>query len=517
MMASFKKNLTGIATGEFVAARIVAAYLILFLAFLNTYAVYAQGDKDKKLSAFIDKVLVVAPQLPGLSVVVVDGGHIRFAKGFGMADIDNKIKVSGETGFYIASATKPFTALLAAILAEKGKIDLNKPIIEYRPFKSFKDKTVFNNITVLDLLTHQSGADNSFLAFQLAYSGAYTRESILNLVEKHSKLNAGGKKFKYTNYGYNLFAILLKEELGLDWRDLLKEYIFVPLNMKNSTAYISEAEKKAMALPYIGFQSPKPEISYLLKTDATMHSAGGIISSAKDIGCWLMFELNSGRIDKKQVYPKETILKTQIPIVVTEHRYSKIFKGEGYGLGWRTGTFKNTPLVYHFGSFPGFFSHLSFLPQKKIGVGVLVNHDLGSVIGNLVAEYAYDLYLGDTASLITHEIFLNKELPELIKTAQLEEANQKEKFAKRPWKLTLPKSDYAGSYFNPDLGTITVQLINDQLKVLYGNTKVIATAFTEQDCIRIELVPGSGTVIQFIVSNQQVQEIKYSGMNFIKK
>ena len=490
---------------------------ILFVLLLLIATVSVSQNKEEKLSIFIDKILSTAPQIPGISVVVVNTDSIIFTKGFGFADVENNIPATSEAGFYIASTTKPFVALLASVLEQKGMIDFNRSITEYAPFKNFKDNSVFKGVTIHKLLTHQGGIDNPFLSLKLAYSGEYTREEILNLVEKYTTTNKEGEIFEYTNLGYYLLSILLKEELGLDWRDLLKEYIFQPLNMNHTTAYISVAEKNALAMPYNGILSEKPERAYLMKKDDTMHAAGGIVSSADDMANWLMFQLNLGQVNHSQLYPKELLLKTHEQQVTNDHNFSDVFEGKGYSLGWRTGTYKGTPLVYHFGGYTGFFAHLSFLPEKKLAVAVFVNHELGSVPGNLIAEYAYDLFMNNTAALKKHEQYASSKFPGVVKKRQNDELKSIAQFAKRQWQLSLPKKSYEGVYSNAELGTVTVKVEQENLIVSFGHMRAIATPIEMQDVIRLELIPGDGIAVQFILENQSVKEIRYNRMSFIKQ
>lgn len=478
---------------------------------------YGQQDKALQLSSFVELTLKKIPQLAGVSVVVVNKDSILFAKGFGWADVGNKIPATAETGFYIASATKPFVAFVAAVLAEKGVLSLDKPITEYAPIRDFKDNSVFQNITIKDLLTHQSGIDNDFLSLPLAYSGVYTRESILQLLEENTTANNKGRAFEYSNFGYYLFSIILKEEFRLDWRELLPQYIFEPLSMQNSTAYVSKVSEKKMALPYYGIQSETPQLARLAKTDETMHAAGGMIASAHDVGKWLMFQLTNGMTENKQLYTEAMIVNTHTKQAEATHASFPIFNGSGYSLGWRLGTFKNSPAIYHFGGYTGFFSHLSFLPEKQLGVAVLVNHDMGYVPGTLIAEYAYALFLGDQEALKKHDVYLNKDIPALVKRRQESELKEKTKRAKRVWQLSLPKPAYAGIFSHPALGSVTIDYATDQLLFSYGNIKTISTPFPELDCMRIEAVPGSGSVIQFLVVENKVTGFRYEGVDFLRK
>ena len=126
-------------------------------------------------------------------------------------------------------------------------------------------------------------------------------------------------------------------------------------------------------------------------------------------------------------------------------------------------------LVYHFGGYVGFFSHLSFLPEDKIGVSVFVNHASGGNLGNLIANYAYDLYLGNEDALQKHEAILQNDLPGGLKRYQKKMKAHHEKMAKRTWQLTLPKEKYAGEFYNAKIGKVKISYENEDIVVQIGN------------------------------------------------
>ena len=118
--------------------------------------------------------------------------------------------------------------------------------------------------------------------------------------------------------------------------------------------------------------------------------------------------MNDGTLDGKQVIPAELIAQGTHRIY-EDRADEPPFTGDGeYGLGWQIGKYRNEKVIYHHGGFAGYRSHVSFMPEKKIGVGVLVNSrqrrtavraDMiattrtigGSNIENLEADYAKQL------------------------------------------------------------------------------------------------------------------------------
>ena len=64
----------------------------------------------------------------------------------------------------------------------------------------------------------------------------------------------------------------------------------------------------------------------------------------------------------------------------------------GYGLGWQVGRYRDDVLIHHFGNFSGSRAHVSFMPERGLGVAVLVNEDaVAGELADLVANYAYDI------------------------------------------------------------------------------------------------------------------------------
>ena len=472
----------------------------------------AQSEKQLQLDTFIENTLMTSEVVPSVSVVVVSDADILYHSTKGYADWAAQHPASPESIYYIASCTKAFNGLLAHILESEGKIDLNAPILQYRPFKDFKRKEIFQDITVMDLITHQSGIDNPYLTFRLAYSGDYTHEEILRLMEHESRQNEKGKAFEYTNFGYYLLDYLLRSELGKSWKELLKGKVFDPLGMDGSTAYVSEVSKENMALPHTGVFKEAVKVVPLQKNDAVMHAAGGLMMTTEDAARFLQFYLDEG----KGVYPGTIVEESIRPKVGTGHEFVRVFKGTGYASGWRTGEFEGEKIVYHFGGYAGYFAHFSFLPEKNLGMAIFVNSDMGMVAGNLISKYAYNLFLDNAKEMKQAERIRMKKVPKALAAERKAQRAHQKKMAERTWNLSLPKEKYLGTFYNENYGKVSVQLQENELVVASGNLKAVATPFPNQDTMRIELVPGSGTIIGFDIENGEVVSLYHQRETFVK-
>ncbi|GGE01295.1 serine hydrolase domain-containing protein [Planktosalinus lacus] len=484
----------------------------LIISFLFSIPLLAQTNTNQLLNSFIKNNLKTSEIVPSVSVAIVSAEEILYQETFGYANWEKQQAATNQSVYYIASCTKAFNGLLAHILAEEGIIDLNAPILDYKPFKDFKRKEVFQNITILDLLSHQSGIDNPYLSFRLAYTGEYTEAEVLQLIEEETQKNEAGKAFEYTNFGYYLLDYLLKAELGKSWKELLDEKLFQPLGMENSTAYASKVPAEKLARPHSGVFRGKVSVSPLQKKDALMHAAGGLMTNIEDASKFLQFYLGKG----KGVYPEDLVENSYQQQVDAKHEYVRVFDGNGYASGWRIGEFEKERIVYHFGGYTGYFAHYSFIPKKNIGMAIFTNTDMGMTAANLVSKYAYNLYLGNKKELKKAEKILNKKVPKALAQERKAQLDHEQKMAERTWNLSLPEAQYEGIFTSEKYGSVEILYEEGQFVVMAGNLRTIATPFPTENTMRVELVPGSGTIIGFNLKEGKVVSLFHQRETFMK-
>jgi CubicO group peptidase (beta-lactamase class C family) len=258
-------------------------------AFAQTDSRPAENDFTKTYDAYVSKTLSTVPDLPGIAIVVIKDDRPIFLRAYGMADREAGIKADTDTLFYIASSTKSFTALSAAMLDREGKIKFAEAMTKYTPGIRFKSD-IPDKITIRDLLTHTSGLRNGALVNRLAFTGQIEQSEVDRVFAEgttFSDTNFG--KYNYTNLGYNIYGLAVRYHLNKKWQDLLQERIFTPAGLKHTTAYVSKARaaRYKIAAPYVidtdAADAGKMVRSQLEKTDANMQSAGGIFTSISDL------------------------------------------------------------------------------------------------------------------------------------------------------------------------------------------------------------------------------------------
>ena len=90
------------------------------------------------------------------------------------------------------------------------------------------------------------------------------------------------------------------------------------------------------------------------------------------------------------------------------------------------------------------------------------------------------------------------------------------KSSERKWQLLLPKTEYVGDFYNDKIGTFNISIENDELVVKIANLNSIGTPYPKDNCLRVELIPYSGSVICFNIENEIVASINYKNETFIK-
>lgn len=449
------------------------------------------------MDAFASRAMQRVEAAPGLAVAVVDRDGLVHAAGFGVADVATGAAVTTETRFYIASATKSFTALSLAAMARRGEVDLDAPLADWAP-PSGVPADIAARITLTDLLSHRSGVDNDPIAFRVAYSGHWSPEVLWRLTAETRPRATPYGQFVYANAGYNLATVLSERRWGRDWHERVEDEVLTPLGMTATTARIDEARATGavVAAGHFGRMPGQPERSPLQKTDATMQSAGGLISTANDMALWLEAQINDGRVGGRQVFPAGLVASTHASRVGQEATFGPYVR-TGYGLGWQVGRYGDDVLIHHFGNFSGSRAHVSFMPERRLGVAVMVNEDaFAGDLADVVANYAYDWFAG----LPDIEAVYDARLDALTVERDRRRtgiAGAVQARAKRPRTLSLPNAAYVGDYVNPAYGSLAIREAGERLSVAIGVQQALADYLTEPEGLRVELTPFRGEGLVF--------------------
>jgi len=240
----------------------------------------------KELEAFVAQSLQER-DLVGLSVAVAsDTGVIRH-RGFGYADKQRALPATADTWFDAASISKVRTATAVMQLAERGRIDIDAPLIRHLPNFAIKSRfeSSSSDITVRQLLNHHSGLPAELAKGLLAphpEPGAHTRrctQLARDLKTAHLSYPPN-YTMSYSNLGFSLLGCLVAEVSGQSFPDYMQQHVLRKAGMTASTFDWSPGVEDRVAKPYVRGE----EAGRLHARDLP---AGALITTARDMGLFL--------------------------------------------------------------------------------------------------------------------------------------------------------------------------------------------------------------------------------------
>ncbi len=491
--------------------------LSIALTLIATHAYALDTDDFERINRQVEDTKRLIDYPFGTAFAVIKGDRIIYQGFSGYEDIAAKKPVDEETLFYIASSTKSFFALATLLKEGEGHLNETSTLRDLFPDLAF-EKISPADITVKHLLVHTSGIENEPLVWATAYTGSHDYAFRRELVDQSTPRSEGGiDRFAYGNIGYNILSVWFDEYYKRSWKETLRETVLDPLELERTSAYMSEAAKNnwPVAKPYSILQKRTP--LSLSKQDNTMHAAGGMISTTSDLGRLVIAQLNEGRVDGEQVFPAAIIRKSHRVEAKQDRSFDNI-KRTGYAWGYNVGEYQGQTLYHHFGSFSGSSAHVSFMPEKGIGLVVLNNNlEIGIPLMNRISDAVYGVLLesGDLDARLTG---LNDSLVQLTNKLDERMAAVAERMNARQWDLSMEKPAYTGIYKNPLYGEIKVERDNaDRLFMEWGNLRSIATPGSKPETVRVEWTKGSGSNVKFLIEDGRVAALRTKRETFSKK
>lgn len=294
----------------------------------------------------------------GVSIGVIKDGKIAYFN-YGTTEKDGTVPVTEDTIYEIASNTKPFTAALLGLLANRQVVKLDQPISDF--FDHAVPTYQGQQATLRDLATHASGLprlpdnlvinDNPYKDYTEAMLIEYLKEGTLNWQP--------GTAYSYSNLGMGLLGYILGKAADSTYSQLLQENILDPIGMTSSALVLDAEQQARKAKPHIVKGLPGHEWDF-----DVLEACGGLKSTTRDMTRYLMAYLGHVEVGEEL---KEAMKKTQ-------HLY---YNGSdaAMGLGWFWGTVGGVNMWNHTGQVGGYCSFTGFSPAQDIGVVLLCNNN----------------------------------------------------------------------------------------------------------------------------------------------
>lgn len=171
-----------------------------------------------------------APEVIGLSLVVLCDGEVAIARGYGKADLEAGRDADADTVYAIGSLTKPYTALTALRAAADGHLDLDAPLLRYLP----ELPASFAAISPRLLLCHRSGLPSDWYRGSMGAGPPWT--DLVRELADEPLLAPPDSWHAYSNVGYTLLAHTLERATGRPYTELLAAAIAAELGAAAPTS-----------------------------------------------------------------------------------------------------------------------------------------------------------------------------------------------------------------------------------------------------------------------------------------
>lgn len=418
----------------------------------------------------IDRIVAAvlhAWRAPGAAVAIVCGDE-TYVQGYGFRHIGRDEPVTPLTLFAIGSLTKAFTTTAMALLVEEGKMRWDDHPREYIPFFTLADPVADANVTLRDLVCHRTGMPRHDI---LWFVREWDRAEVIRRYGKAPAKHPFRTAYEYANIPYIAAGLAIGAASGEgSWEAFVQSRLLTPLGMTRANYSVDAAQQDSdHASPHVRYHGKVTAIPW--RNLDRERPAGGINAGAGEMSAWLRFLLDGGETDGTRLIAAEHLHATQAPHVVVplENPDARGFDTGvnlcTYCLGWEKLEYRGQVLVGHGGAIDGFTSSITLLPQRHLGMVVLLNTSEWPVI-TVLTNSLRDLLLG-----LPHRNW-TADYRALQRAHQAEVRHDREQQQLQPRtrrsRPTRELEAYAGEYTHSAFGTLTVARDGDWLAIRYG-------------------------------------------------
>jgi CubicO group peptidase (beta-lactamase class C family) len=312
--------------------------------------------------------------VPGASLIVIQDGRVVLRSAYGMADLERHVPATPTTDYRLASLTKQFTAMAIMLLERDGRLRYDQPLREILP--ELPPATA--PVTIRHLLNHTSGLLDYEDLIPDTQTVQVSDRDVLRLLSTRDSVNfPAGTRYRYSNSGYCLLALVVERVSGLAFADFLRQRIFAPLGMTRTLAHIDGRD----TVPERAY-GYTPDSGRFVPSDQSVTSAtlgdGGIYTSVEDLVHW------DQALSTERLVDRATLIRATTPPVLPGDSTQ-------YGFGWFVDTYRGLRRWRHTGETSGFTNAIQRFPERRTTIIVLTNRNGGEPW--TIAERIADLLL----------------------------------------------------------------------------------------------------------------------------
>ncbi|MBN2312848.1 MAG: serine hydrolase [Sedimentisphaerales bacterium] len=343
-------------------------------------AVSTETTEQAGLESVIQKLDVLTPKLmedmnvPGVSISLIEDDRIAWHKGYGVVRADGEEKITPETVFEACSMSKVAFTYIVLKLVEQGKLDLDRPLVEYLDKPYLEDEPLHKLITARMVLTHRTGFPNW-------REGGWRKGGPLPVQFKP------GTEYGYSGEGYLYLQRVVEHITGKSLNPLMKEMLLDPIGMTHSSYVWEQRYDELASAGHDKAGEVKPNRSLFDQANA----AFSLYCTPDDYAKFIIEVMKKDRSAEHSL-SRESIEDMLTPTIEVKGSHGRQVPRIGRakcvsihrGLGWVVGKMQDGGIrAWHSGSNgTGFRCYSEFDPQKHTGIVIMT----GSVNGNALYQ-----------------------------------------------------------------------------------------------------------------------------------
>ncbi len=317
-------------------------------------------------------------KVPAVTVGVYQDGEVRTAA-FGLANREAHWAATPDTLFQIGSISKVFTATAVMQLVDGWRIDLDAPVSRYLPDFRLSTPEATDALTVRHLLTHHTGfwGDD----FTDRGNGNDALGKAVAALAGIRQLTNPGESWAYCNAGFQVLGALLEKFYAKPAENVIRDRVFKPLGLDDSTFNTEEAATRPLAVGYNTLVTEEPEIARPYAITRAMAPAGAIIGTVGDLLKFAAFHMGDGKAGDRRVLSPAAVAEMQREQVTAANM------APHWGLGWWVQDASGTKTIGHGGSTNGQRANLVVVPSRQLAIASLTNGSNGSAVNRAIERH----------------------------------------------------------------------------------------------------------------------------------
>lgn len=331
-------------------------------------------------------------KIPGMALVASRKGQPVFEKYYGYRDADQKLPVTKDTVFGVASITKSFASLAIMQLVDAGKLTTTDPVRKWIPEFQLPGQSDSDHVTIHHLMTqttglpglsavHQARAesiqndpDGDYLFEEIPTSNGSKVSTVMDMIHEIAQssapvLDTPGKMFNYSNESYAILQEIIERASGEDFLNYMDRHVFSPLEMTRSTFLTEDLDDMDNVTELYAFR--KDEDQKVFHSPAwwdvgEIYTNGSLKASVVDMMKYLEVYRQQGTVNQREILSPSSVDQMTASHIVTPNDVQ-------YGYGLIVGNELGVDVFGHGGGIKGVSSFMLVAPEEELTICVLIN------------------------------------------------------------------------------------------------------------------------------------------------